>query len=404
MTQYLLNHLSTLGLILLVVGGVTTVAVVVTIVVHKKLPGLADSGFEEVTGVLRADVFALLYTIVLALVIADLSGNLSQASSTVSTEASALAGLTRAADSFPTDAGNAIRGGINEYVHAVVEDEWSMLRSGEPSPRAFAALEGLYASVQAFEPQTSVEQTFYETAVNDLGQVNTERRQRVQQSQDGLSPLLRILLVVGAIVFIVLAYPASVRRLRTRVLIVGATSAFVSFAYLLTMVLDYPFAGDVSVDTTPYKTGVLAKYWAADVAPRPLTPETFQAVSAQDLVGAWNSDSAFGAMVFREVGGEIHGAYRSKSGTVVGTVSPDAVFRGWWCQKGSRQPPRDAGEVEWRLLRTPEGEAKTLDGRWRYGADGDFRGGWDLTKLEGRPEPPDLARMFDDAASFCRHP
>ena len=55
-------------------------------------------------------------------------------------------------------------------------------------------------------------------------------------------------------VFIVLAYPASVRKLGTRIAIVGAVSAFVSFAYLLTMVLDYPFAGDVLVDTSPYKT------------------------------------------------------------------------------------------------------------------------------------------------------
>lgn len=181
--------------------------------------------------------------------IADLSGSLAEASSTVSSEASALDGLTRAADSFPTGPRDSIRDGVDEYVHAVAEDEWPTLRWGESSPRAFAALEGLYASVQDFEPQTQVEQTFYQTAVDDLGQIALSRRERVQQSQAGLSPLLRTLPVVGAFVFIILAYPASVRRLRARVLIVGATSAFVSFAYLLTMVLDYPFAGDVSVDT-----------------------------------------------------------------------------------------------------------------------------------------------------------
>lgn len=404
MTQYLLNHFSTLSLIALVVGGTTVVSVVVSVVVHKMFPNLADSGFEEVTEVLRADVFALLYAIVLALVIADLSVSLAEASSTVSSEASALAGLTRAADSFPTGAAKAIRAGANEYVHAVAEDEWLLLRTGESSPRAFAALEGLYATVQGLEPQTPVEQTFYQTAVANLDQIDLNRRQRVQQSRDGLSPLLRILLIVGAIVFIVLAYPASVRRLFARVLIVIATSAFVSFAYLLTMVLDYPFAGDVSVDTAPYKTGVLAKYWAVAAAPRPLLPETFATLSAQDLVGVWNSDSSFGEAVFREVGGEIRGAYRADQGTVVGALSPDGVFRGWWCQEESRNPPRDAGEVEWRLLQTPGGEQLTLDGRWRYGADGPFRGGWDLEKLQGLPEPPDLARQLDDISSFCRHP
>lgn len=45
-----------------------------------------------------------------------------------------------------------------------------------------------------------------------------------------------------------------------------------------------------------------------------------------------------------------------------------------------------------------------MDGRWRYGTAEPFRGGWDLTKLAGRAEPPDLAARFDDASSFCHHP
>lgn len=404
MTQDLLNQFSTLNLILLVVGGTTLLAVILSAVVHKLRPNLADSGFEAVVEILRADVFALLYTIVLALVITDLSGSLDKASSTVSAEASALAGLTRAADSFPPTQGQAIRDGSNEYVHAVVEDEWPRLRTGESSSRAFAALEGLYATVQSFGPQTLVEQSFYESAVGELGQIDQSRRQRIQQSQEGLSPLLRALLIIGAVVFIILAYPASVRRVRTRALIVGATTAFVSFAYLLTMVLDYPFAGDVSVDNTPYQAGVLARYWASDVAPRPLAPEAFENLSAQDMVGVWNSNSSFGEAVFREVGAEIHGAYRSSNGTVVGTLSTDGVFRGWWCNEGSRTPPREAGEVEWRLLLTPDGEPTLLDGRWRFGAEEPFRGGWDLEKLDGLPEPPDLAARFADSASFCPHP
>ncbi len=404
MTQDLLNQFSTLNLILLVVGGTTLLAVILSVVVHKLRPNLADSGFEAVVEILRADVFALLYTIVLALVITDLSGSLDKASSTVSAEASALAGLTRAADSFPPAQGQAIRDGANEYVHAVVEDEWPRLRTGEPSARAFAALEGLYATVQSFGPQTPVEQSFYESAVGELGQIDQSRRERIQQSQEGLSPLLRALLIIGAIVFIILAYPASVPRALTRALIVAATTAFVSFAYLLTMVLDYPFAGDVSVDTSPYQAGVLARYWASDMVPRPLATETFGNLSAQDLVGVWNSNSSFGEAVFREVGAEIRGAYRSSNGTVVGTLSTDGVFRGWWCNEGSRTPPREAGEVEWRLLLTPDGGPTILDGRWRFGAEEPFRGGWDLEKLDGLPEPPDLAARFADSTSFCPHP
>lgn len=404
MTLYLVNHLSTFGLVVLIIGGTTTVAVIISELVHKKFPNITESGFEEATGVLRADVFALLYTVVLALVISDLSGNLSSASSTVSAEASALNGLTRAADSFSDSARESIRDAAKEYVHAVVQDEWSRMRWGEPSPRASAAMEGLHATVLSIEPRTPIEQVFYTSSVEHLNTITLMRRQRLQQSQEELSLLLRILLIIGAIVFIALAYPASVRKMGARILIVGGASAFVSFAYLLTMVMDHPFAGDTSVDTTPYKTDSLALYWVIDSAPRPLTPGTFERLSTQDLIGIWNSDSAFGEAAFRAVGTEIHVTYRYDKGTVVGTLSPDGVFRGWWCEAGSRTSLKDAGEVEWRLLRTRQNESKIIDGRWRYGAAEPFRGGWDLTKLEGKVEPPDLAARFDDAASFCRHP
>ncbi len=404
MTLYLVNHFSTFGLALLIIGGTTAVTVIISELIHKRFPDIVHSSFEEATGVLRADVFALLYTVVLALVISDLSGNLSAASSTASAEASALNGLTRAATSFPDSARESIRSAAGEYVHAVVEDEWPRMRWGEASPRAAAALEGLDATVRSLAPRTPVEQTFYTSSVDDLSTITLMRRQRLQQSRDELSPLLRMLLIVGAVVFIALAYPASVRRVGARILIIGGASAFVSFAYLLTMVMDYPFAGGTPVDTMPYKTDSLALYWVIDSAPRPLDPGTFERLSEKDLIGVWNSDSSFGETVFRKVGNEIRATYRYDQGTVVGTFSPDGVFHGWWCEADSRKPLKDAGEVEWRLLRVPEGEPVIIDGRWRYGFKEPFRGGWDLTKIKGKTEPSDLAVRFDDATSFCRHP
>jgi hypothetical protein len=248
-----------------------------------------------------------------------------------------------------------------------------------------------------------VQQAYYRESVGSLSQVALNRRQRLLQSQDSLSSLLRALLVVGSVVFVVLAYPASVDSLGGQVAIVGATAAFVSFAYLLTMVLDYPYAGAVSVDTAPFKQGTLARYWAYSGPPRELASGTTERLTPEDLVGVWNSDSAFGVIVFRQVGEEVHAVYRNDNGTIVGRIAEDGVFRGWWCQDLLRTPPDDAGEVEWRLLKTPGGQADTLDGRWKFGAQEAFRGGWDLTRING-PEPADLAPQFDDPSLFCRHP
>ena len=402
MTRYLLNHLSTTWLIVLVVGGSVVLAVVASILFRRKFPNIADSDFENITGILRADVFALLYSIILALVIADQSSSLATASSTVSQETSALAQITASYEAFPAAEAEPISTEIDEYVHAVVEDEFPAMREGKASQRAAAALEALYAAYRNYEPATEAQKAFYGRSIDSVAEITTQRRERLQQSEDGLSPLLRTLLVVGALIFVLLAYPASIRNLRVQLLIVAATAALVSFAYLLTMVFDYPYAGAVSVDSSPYKLGVLAQFWGEDVQPRPLDTPGLGKLTAADMVGKWNSDQAYGAMSFKEVDGEIRGAFRLAEGTVTGRLGEDGVYRGWWCDEPGRVPPDHAGDVEWRLLTEPGSEPK-LDGRWRYGSDGPMRGGWDLIRVSGA-EPADLAAVFEDTAAFCAHP
>jgi hypothetical protein len=194
-----------------------------------------------------------------------------------------------------------------------------------------------------------------------------------------------------------------VRSLPIHLLIVAATAAFVSFAYFMTMVLDYPYAGAVSVDSSPYKLGALAQFWGEDDKPRPLDSPDLGEIDEQLLLGKWNSQNAYGEMLFRKVGGEIRGAYRLENGTVTGALGPDGVFRGWWCQEPDRQPPDNAGEVEWRLLEEPDTSTPRLDGRWSYGAAGKMNGGWDLTRIGG-VEPADLEALVEDSSRFCSHP
>jgi hypothetical protein len=402
MTSALLNRFSTSALVLIVVGGTTALAILVSLFVRWKVPNLANSDFENLTGILRADVFALLFSIVLGLVIADQSGNMATASATISQESSALAEMAAGSEAFEASERVELSTALDEYLHAVVEEEFPAMKHGEASPRTAAALEALHAAYRRYEPQTEVQRAFYSQAVENLGEIILNRRDRLQQSQAGLSPLLRTLLLVGGLVFIVLAYPASIKSRRAHLLIVAATAAFVSFAYLMTMILDYPYAGAVSVDSSPYKLGALAQFWGEDDKPRPLDSPDLGEIDEKTLIGKWNSQHAYGEMLFRRVGDEIRGAYRLESGTVTGELGDDGVFRGWWCQEPDRRPPDYAGEVEWRLLEGADGPPR-LDGRWRYGTEGDFRGGWDLTKIAG-VEPADLRALVEDSSLFCPHP
>jgi hypothetical protein len=119
-----------------------------------------------------------------------------------------------------------------------------------------------------------------------------------------------------------------------------------------------------------------------------------------DILGFYSGD--WGDMVLRKQGAEIWGAYERDSGTIVGQITGDGVFVGWWSQLPSRVGT-DAGEVEFRWSGT-SGTAIALDGRWRYGTTGDWLENWDVDLVTDRAAPSDLTARFDSPGDFIRHP
>ena len=394
MSYYLLNHVSTGVLVLLVVGVPTLVAVLAVLVVSKTLPRLRDVEPDDTV----RDVVGLVFGLLLALVIASIVTKHDDADSAAAAESTAVAQLARASRALPIDVQIKLETAIGQYVHTVVEDEWPAMRTGDSSVRASAALETVYGVLQGFRPAGEPGVSVFRQALVQLDQVTASRRERLDLSSQSLPALLRLLLIFGATSFVVLSYPAAVKNHRTRMAITGAITAFVSFAYLLTIVFDHPFAGAIGVANGSFKEGDLAIYWTS-ATPDEVAPDDVVRVAARDLAGVWTS-AGFGPTVFRVDRGEIRGALRLARGTVVARVS-DGVVRGTWCEAPTRRLPRDLGQVEWRLTKSRGPDV--LVGRWRFGAHEDFRGGWNLSRVAGPElEPPDVTALFDQPSRFCR--
>jgi hypothetical protein len=140
----------------------------------------------------------------------------------------------------------------------------------------------------------------------------------------------------------------------------------------------------------------------APVGPKPVPvgpdPQT-QVLTPAQVAGFWTGN--WGQLVLRDQGGKLVGAYTHDKGTVSGALRGD-TFVGWWCETPSRQPSNDAGDVELTFVTKPDG-SREIDGRWRYGTEGEFREDWDLTWNTGQP-PAELVARFDDAAAFCAKP
>ncbi|EFL15811.1 hypothetical protein [Streptomyces sp. C] len=182
MKLWLLNHLPTTWLALLVVGGVIVLALVGSVLATRFFPVLAAGENNDMVGVVLG-MFGAIYGIILAFVIVNLWTDLQTAETVVAAEASAVSQIVRDAEAFP------------------------------PATR------------------------------------------------DAVPALLQVLIFGGAAVIILITLLYGVRDRRGRLLFVGSVAALIGFSLLLVIVLDCPFAGDMSVSPQPFKASALARFW-----------------------------------------------------------------------------------------------------------------------------------------------
>jgi hypothetical protein len=297
-------------------------------------------------------------------------------------------------------------------VAAVANDEWEAMKDGESSPRATAALESMHAEYHTVEPEGASQTEAYSHALDDLTEIGSMRRERLNIAAADLPTMLRVLVVIGVFLLLVLEYRPELSRIGGLVFM-GTLAMVVTSAFLLTVVLNYPFAGDVSVSNAPLKADNLARFWSEELAYRPQPGDEKQRLTAERLQGVYNSD-AYGTLVLRcyderrpykvrdcePDDSRLRGVYRYHDGTISGEVEDD-VFRGWWTEGPERNGSTDdSGRVVLRLVETSDGPL--VAGDWSYGY-GSFEPGWDLEEIGG-DTPPDLARIMDDPKSFVEAP
>ncbi len=410
LVRSILNSLSTSEIVVLFVGGMVLLTMGGVLLARRLFPRLTDSQFEPVADSLRV-VYELIFALILAFVIAAVLDEMGNAESTVASEATTIGELVRSNDAFPADVREDLDWAVQLYVRAVAEDEWQAMKDGDPSPRAIAALEGMHAEYRGIEPEGAAQTEAYSQALDDLREVGAQRRERLDIAAAELPTMLRVLVVVGLVLLLVLEYRPHLSRVAGLVFM-GTLAFVVTSAFLLTVVLDYPFAGQVSVSNAPLKEDNLARFWSEELAYRPQPGDEQQPLTAQRLEGIYNSN-AYGTLVLRCHGDgpdhavkkcgprdrRMRGVYRYYDGTLAGEVV-DGVFRGWWTQAPTHRKFYDAGQIELRLVKTSDGPL--VAGRWSY-LHGSFEPGWDIEEIGGAT-PPDLARRLEDPSTFIEDP
>ena len=405
----LLNSLSTIEIVVVVIGGAVLLTIVGVLVGRRLFPGKAAE-FENVADSLRV-VYELIFALILAFVIAAVLDEMGDAEKAVAAEATTISALVRVNDALPAGVGRDLDEAVDRYVHAVANDEWVTMKDGEASPEARDALEGMHVEYNRVVPAGDTHGELYGQALDDLDEVGSRRRERLDIASADLPTILRVLVLIGLVLLLVLEYRPHLPQIAGLVFM-GTLAMVVTGAFLLTVVLDYPFAGDVSVSNDPLKQGILARFWSEELAYRPESGDKQQKLTADRLAGVYNS-TAYGTLVLscheedpphavRPCGPnstKMRGVYRYYDGTLTGEVD-GGVFRGWWTEAPTHRSQGYAGRVELRLFQTSDGPL--IAGRWSD-LFGPFQDGWDLEEIGGEP-PPDLARRLERPEAFIERP
>jgi hypothetical protein len=232
------------GLLVVVLSVVLAIAGLVSI--HHLVSLTYLDSHSEATSTIHQAI-ALVYGVTVAFAILLVWEQLDTAQATTQHEASDVEVIYRLAEQLPESDRNQVQALSRSYAQLVVEEEWPLLAHGQGSPQAQDTLDELGRSIQEFDPQTMGEQTLYSQMLTQVVTLEENRGLRLLESNEGVPPLLWIVLVIAGILTVTFAYLFGMDQPRVHMLRVAVLAVVVALSLYTVHVIEYPFIGDVQV-------------------------------------------------------------------------------------------------------------------------------------------------------------
>ncbi|MFI9550737.1 bestrophin-like domain [Nonomuraea endophytica] len=194
------------------------------------------------------------YALVLGFVIVVVWQQYSETEATVGREANAVADLERMSHALPVDAQRQVQDAARTYLRLVIHEEWPLMARGATSPRAHAALVELWTVYTDMEAKQHAS-PLYDRSVTRLNELGDNRRQRLNDAGQSVSPLMWVMLYLGSVLTVVILCLFDADSDRLHRFLTMTLAGMLTLALILIGALQSPFDTHL-----------------------PITPEMFQAV------------------------------------------------------------------------------------------------------------------------------
>jgi hypothetical protein len=236
---------------LLIVAVVTVVAVGGLVLVQRLVPTERRKQHNDVAGFIYA-VLGVSYAVLLGLMLIAVWEQWNAAEDVASDEANELAGIFWFAHSLPQPEGRHIQELARSYARAVVGEEWPAMEQGGSSPEAWDTLDELRGTILGLQPpkgekRTGYDQMRYEEMLVQLHDLGNARRERLLAAEQGLPPILWVVLILGGVITIAFTYLFGLENTLVHTLMVASLALIIALSLFSVAALDHPFKGDVRV-------------------------------------------------------------------------------------------------------------------------------------------------------------
>jgi hypothetical protein len=233
-----------LGFVVLSIGGLLLVR---NFVPHNKL-----KLHNDVAGFIFATI-GVIYAVLLAFMVVITWQNFDGARSNVIKEANALGALYRDSIAFSPAFQKELHVALDNYVHAIIKEEWPLLARGERSEHVQELSSRLWKIYASYQPRTDTEKIFFAETLRKKNEASELRRLRIYNSESGIHPILWFVLIAGGIITILFPLFLSTENFLPQVIMVSLLAALIGLILFTIMVMEYPFSGAVYVTPDAFR-------------------------------------------------------------------------------------------------------------------------------------------------------
>jgi Protein of unknown function (DUF4239) len=195
----------------------------------------------------------VLYGLVATLTAVSVWTKHSQVSDTVSSEATAIAGLWRDLGGYPPRERDSMREVLRGYTNQIIEEAWPQQRQGRIPRAGVEWMDRFLAQLLVFEPKTEAQKIVHTETLSAFNRMHEARRQRLDAVNSGLPGVMWFVLLPGAMGCLLLCLFFPIEDTRVQAILVVGLAGFVAMVLFVIISLDRPFQGAMAITPDSYQ-------------------------------------------------------------------------------------------------------------------------------------------------------